>query len=211
MATAVIQHAEVWQPNRGASAALAMLATTLVVAMLISVIQARPDSFDITAPVVQRLTLTLAAPRVELKPQSKQLNVPAPALEPLSVVKPVVDSIPPPIDWQQQIEIEARSGSQMLFLPDRFQDLSPLKQALNGPRKAATMRDGDSYQTASGGVMVKADGMCSEMRSVQVGPSPSNRATVAFPGQACAGAVQPTMAEQLAEWVNQEKKRYPPP
>ena len=188
-----------------------MLATTLVVVMLIYVINKRPESIDITTPVEQRITLTLAAPRTESKAQSWQLKVPAPTLKPLSVVKPDANPIPPLIDWQQQIEIEARSGSQMLFLPGRFQDLSPLQQALNVPRKAAPMQDGDSYQTASGGVMMKANGVCSEVRAVQVGPSPSNRATVSFPGQNCAGDVQPTMAEQLAEWANQEKKRYTPP
>ena len=207
MATAAIQRAEVWQPNRGASASLAVLATALVVAMLISVIKARPGSIDIAAPVVQRLTLTVTAPQSELKPRSKRLNVPAATLKPLSVLEPVVASIPPSIDWQQQAQTVLDS---MVFLPNRVQ-VSPLQQALSAPRKAGTMQDGDSYQTASGGVMAKMGDTCTEMRSVQVGPSPTDRATVAFPGQACAGDDQPTMAEQLAEWADQEKKKHQPP
>ena len=224
MAIAVILRGDVWEPNRGATAAFAMLVTALVVAMLIFMFNTHKSAYT-TAPVEQNFTLTVVAPPIALKSKysrSKQLNMPATTPRPLSVVKlheitiKTIPPIPPPIDWQQQIEMSTKSQAQTAyssipFISNRILIFSSLQQALNAHLKAETMQNGDSYQSSAGGVILKVNGICSDVQTVQTGPSPSDRATITFPGQNCAGDYQPTMDEQLAKWAKQQEKNYPPP
>ena len=224
MAIAVIQRGDVWEPNWGATAAFAMLVTALVVAMLIFMFNTHKSAYTM-APVEQNFTLTVVAPPIALKSKysrSKQLNMPATIPRPLSVVKlheitiKRIPPTPPPIDWQQQIEMSTKSQAQTAFssipfISNRIPIFSSLQQALNAHHKAATMQNGDSYQSSTGGVILKVNGICSEVQTVQTGPSPSDRATITFPGQNCAGEYQPTLAEELAKWAKQQEKKYPPP
>jgi hypothetical protein len=226
VAMVATQLGEVWQPNKIAIATVAILATLVVVAMLIFMFETRLEPDVRAVPVVLRFSLAVATLRAELKSRYARTELQNKAvvmLKPPSIMKveeiplKITASIPPlPIDWQQQIEMSLKSQAQNdsgsgAFKLNRIPILTPLYQALNAPRNPETMRNGDSYRSSTGGVMLKSDGMCSEMRTVQIGPSPSNRTTIAFPGQNCAGDDQSTMAEELSKWANQETKKYPPP
>jgi len=225
VAMVATQFGEVWQPNKIATAAGAMLATLAVVAMLVFMFEKRSEPDVRAAPVVLRFSLALATPRAGLKSRhakTRQQSETSVMLRPPSDVK--VDEIPLKIaapiplllmDWQQQMEMSLKSQAQTdpvsgAFQLNRIPSFMPLQQALNAPRKPGTMRNGDSYRSSTGGVMLKSAGMCSEMQTIQVGPSPSNRATVALPGQNCADDGRSSMAEELSKWASQEAKKYPP-
>lgn len=214
------QPGEVWGPNRAAVAVVAILATAVVVAMLILVFNARHESAAWTLHGIQRFTLTVAPIRDVLKPpysRTKQLNKPAalfksPSLVKMDEVPPqqlvVAPILPPLLGWRQQIEISSGSPART---DQRWTAFSPLQQALNAPRKPEAMQNGASYRSSDGSAMLKSYGICTELQNIQIGPSPSNRAMIALPGMNCAGDNQPTMAEELSKWANQEAKRYPPP
>src|SRR5579863_1653012 len=225
VAMVATQLGEMWQPNKIAIAAGAMLATLVVVAMLIFMFVSRPEPGVLAVPVVLRFSLAVATPRAESRSRyarTEQQNEAVAMPKPPSIMK--VDEIPLkmtapipllPIDWQQQIEMSLESQAEMdpvsgAFKSNRIPSFTPLRQALNAPREPETMRNGDSYRSSTG-VMLKSDGMCSELQIIQIGPSPSNRATIALPGQNCAGDDQPTMAEELSKRASQKAKRYPPP
>jgi hypothetical protein len=221
-----LQPAISWRPDKFAVAAAGMLATTVVVAMLIFMFNTQPGAVMRVMPVELRLESTAVIPRATLKSthvQPEQQKKFLAAFKSLPILK--VEKIPltiiaplssPPIDWQQQLQMSVKSQTQansgLSASPlNRIQAFTPLQQALNAPRKPETMQNGDSYRSIYGGVILQSDGMCSELQTIQTGPSPSDQATIAFPGHRCAGNYLPSMADELAKWADQEAKKQPPP
>lgn len=95
----------------------------------------------------------------------------------------------------------------LLHEPSFYTDLG---RALRTPVKPPLIQNGDSYRSVYGGAVFKAGGMCSEMRTVQIGPSPSNRATVAYPGS-CPGEYRPDMSDEMLQWAQDYAHHHPPP
>jgi hypothetical protein len=214
-----------WQPNKIPVAAAGIVAT-LIFCMALMLIFARrivPTPVEIPLEVrlislVEHQHATAALKPVHVVPHGhyqaflKPVHILKSATIPLQEIEP----ISAPIDWQQQLEMsvksQAQANSDLSASPlNRLQAFTPLQQALNAPRKPETMQNGASYRSIYGGVMLKSGGMCSELQTIQVGPSPSNRVTIALLGQHCAGDYQPSMAEELSKWVEQEAKKHPPP
>jgi len=222
MATIVaIQPGMIWQPNRVGVAAASIFAAAVVLAMMIFMFDRQLEPVVRVTPVEIRLnpisphqtTGLHVQPEYRIKPRAelKTLHIMQAAIIPLQLIEP----ISPPIDWQQQIEMSVRNQGQTntnpaQLLSNKPPPVSPLQQALNAPRKPETMQNGDSYRSIYGGVMLKSGGMCSELQTIQVGPSPSNRVTIAFPGYHCAGDYQPSMAEELSNWADKEAQKHPP-
>lgn len=212
----------IWQPNRAVVVVVGMLATAIVLASLYFMFDRPLEPAVRVMPVEIHLTSDMV-PLYSRQAQSKQRNKPQAILKPLHLkkvenmpLKMLEPPSPPPVDWQQQIEMSVKSQSQNNpsptgFMSNRPMQISPLQQALNAPRKPENLQNGGSYRSIYGGVMLKSAGICSELQTIQVGPSPSNRVTIAFPGQHCGGDYQPSMAEELSKWADQEAKKHPPP
>lgn len=225
MAMVVPQSGIAWQPNRAACVAASILATASVLAALIFMFD-RPLEFAIRVTSIE-IRLTSATPSKQAASKPKQLRSKPPyeieaILKQSHLVRPekiplkIIESLPKPVDWQQQIEMSIKSQEQSDSNPNKFMlhkipTTTPLQQALNAPRKPASMQNGKSYRSLYGGVTLKSDGLCSELQTIQMGPSPSNRVTLAFPGHYCAGDYQPSMAEELSKWADQEALKHPPP
>ncbi|MGA9855412.1 MAG: hypothetical protein WBR29_09080 [Gammaproteobacteria bacterium] len=222
---AVIQPKMMWQPNRLVIAVVGTLASIVVIAALIFMFARRPQPTARIMPIELRLTSAVSSGPAasKQKPVSERRITPQVILKPLQIKK--VENIPlntieppspSPVDWQQQIEMSVKSQGQSSsnstgIILTKPSSITPLQQALNAPRKPETMQNGGSYRSIYGGVILKSGGICSELQTIQIGPSPSNRVTIAFPGHHCAGDYQPSMADELSKWVDQEAKRHPPP
>lgn len=96
------------------------------------------------------------------------------------------------------------------FQPQGFNPYSDLDKALTAPPPALQMKNGQSYRSLYGDHVVKMGSVCSEIRDIQVGLSPSNHATVAFPGS-CRGAYKPSMADELKAWADTEARKHHAP
>jgi hypothetical protein len=224
MATVMPQSGIIWRPNRPAIFVASLFATAVVVSTLIFMFDRQPESpirvypieialtsLSALEPIGSKQRRSLSRPHLETAMRPKVLHLVKADTVPLKIIEP----LPNPIDWQQQMEMSVKAQGQNL--PSSLKPMSagnlpftPLQQALNAPQKPSTMHNGGSYRSIYGGVMLKSGGMCSELQTIQVGPSPSNRVTVAFPGHHCAGDYQPSMAEELSKWVDQEAKKHPP-
>ncbi|MHB8404967.1 MAG: hypothetical protein ACYDCJ_06065 [Gammaproteobacteria bacterium] len=225
MAMVVPQSELVWQPNRAACIAASILAAASVLAALIFMFD-RPLESAIRVTSIE-IRLTSATPSKQAASKPKQLRSKPPdesgaILKQLHLVRPkkiplrIIESLPKPVDWQQQIEMSVKSQRQSdsnptEFLLNKTPAVTYLQQALNAPRKPASMQNGKSYRSLYGGVTLKSDGLCSELQTIQMGPSPSNRVTLAFPSHHCAGDYQPSMAEELSKWADQEAQKHPLP
>jgi hypothetical protein len=220
----VAQSAMLWQPNKAVVVTVSVLVAGVVSAALVFMFAGHTEPAARIMPV--ELSLTSAAP--SLQTASTRLTIHEHQIKPQTVLKPVpiskIENIPvhtiapisPPIDWQQQIQMSVENQSQNSVNPNGFilnkpSQTTPLQQALNAPRKPETMQDGGSYRSIYGGVMLKSGGMCSEVQTIQVGPSPSNRVNVVFPGNHCAGDYQPSMADELSRWADKEAQKHQPP
>lgn len=71
------------------------------------------------------------------------------------------------------------------------------------------MQDGDTYRNNAGETVIKAGGLCGRVHSVQMSPSPTNRATVGFLTD-CPGEYQPTLGEELLQWANKKQAKEAP-
>jgi len=225
VAMVVPQSELVWQPNRAACVAASILAAASVLAALIFMFDRSLESAIRVTSIEIRLTSATPSKQAASKP--KQLRSKPPyeteaILKQSHLVRPekiplkIIESLPKPVDWQQQIEMSVKSQDQSDSNPTEFTlhkipAATPLQRALIAPRKPASMQDGESYRSLYGGVMLKSDGLCSELQTIQMGPSPSNRVTLAFPGHHCAGDYQPSMGDELSKWVDQEALKHPPP
>ncbi len=225
MAIVAAQSATLWQPNQAVVAPASVLVTGVVLAALVFMFARQPEPADRIMPIELRLTSSAApeqaasklksVPELRFKPQvtPKPLHVIQVAKIPLRLIEPIL----PPIDWQQQIEMTVRSQGQSnpnpaQLLSNKPAPVYPLQQALNAPRKPETMQNGESYRSIYGGSVVKINGQCIEMRAIQVGPSPSNQATIAmFSPLECPGDHKPTMEEELSNWAEKEAQKHQPP
>lgn len=71
------------------------------------------------------------------------------------------------------------------------------------------MQDGDAYRNAAGETVIKSAGECGRVQTVEMSPSPTNKATIGFLTH-CLGEYQPTLGEQLLKWADTKQKPAPP-
>jgi hypothetical protein len=120
-----------------------------------------------------------------------------------SPVKPVAS--PAPLDMSLPgltFAPPAASG----FAPHAFNPYSDLSRALAAPPPLPTMQNGDAYRSAYGFSVIQADGRCAELKTIQIGPSPSVKANVAF-AMPCPGEYKPTMADELKAWADKQASK----
>lgn len=96
------------------------------------------------------------------------------------------------------------------FVPHAFNPYSDLSHALNMPPPTSTMQNGDAYRSVYGFPVVESGGRCLALQTIQVGPSPTAHATVAF-GVSCPGEYKPTMADELKAWAAKRKVKLSNP
>ena len=225
MAMVVPQSELVWQPNRAACVAASILATAMVLAALIFMFDRPPESAIRVAPIEIRLTSATPSEQAASKPnrlRSKPQDERGAILKPLHLARPhkillkiTEPTLPKPVDWQQQIEMSIKSQEHSDSNPSEFMShkipaATPLQQALNAPRKPASMQNSESYRSIYGGTIVKSDGVCSRLQTVQIGPSPSNRMTLAFLTH-CPGEYKPSTGRELLEWANKKQAKMSRP
>jgi len=216
----------IWRPNRVACVAGGIFVTVIVLAALIFMFNRPLESAIRVTPIEIRLISAATSAQVALKSKHVKFehrHETGAILKPVHLVrskkiplKIIAPPLPTPVDWQQQIEMSVKSQAQSVSNPtglmlNKIPIVTPLQQALNAPRKPESMQNGGSYRSIYGSTILKSGGMCSELQTIQIGPSPSNRVTIAFPGHHCAGDYQPSMNEELTKWVDQEAKKHPPP
>lgn len=150
----------------------------------------RPISYTQTAKTA---TQPVTAKPVVI-PKASSIK-PVPSLTPLDLNLPGLTFAPP---------------TASAFQPQVFNPYSDLDKALTAPPPALQMKNGQSYRSLYGDNVVKMGGVCSEIHNIQVGLSPSNHATVAFPGS-CRGAYKPSMADELKAWADTEARKHHAP
>lgn len=94
------------------------------------------------------------------------------------------------------------------FVPHAFNPYSDLSRQLNAPAPRPTLRNGDAYRSIYGFTEAKMGGRCLELHTIQMGPSPSVRATVGY-GMPCSGNPRPTMADELKAWADKQAAKNP--
>lgn len=62
------------------------------------------------------------------------------------------------------------------------------------------MHNGDAYRSEYGFDVISAYGRCGELKTIQIGPSPSVKANVGFL-MPCPGEYKPSMADELKAWA----------
>ena len=210
-----------WQPDWRASLPLALVAALLVIAGLAFL----PYHWRSTSPHPQRVSILLhqQLPQPEAKPRKPEApphrthaHV-APVTRPPSVtIKPPAKPVkPPPINWQQQIDsaaaAQAQARTSVQFNAPRVKPLDRhLEHVLNAPHHVSEMHNGDSYRTADGRTVIKSNGLCGSVKTLQMSSSPTNVATVGTLVP-CPGDDKPTMGDDLKAWADKRAKQAPPP
>lgn len=222
MAMAVPQPGIVWRPNRAVCIAGALFTASVVMVFLIAMFSRQPESFTQGASISIRLISNPASEPMALKQEhlSSKNRMKAGmfperliklGVVPLKSIKP----LPTPADRQLQVQLGIESevpnrSKPQVFMLNKNPEVTPLQQALNAPRKPEAMRNGQSYRSEYGGIELKSNGLCSELQTLQIGPSPSNRTTVASPAT-CPGGHQSSMGEELLKWASHEARKHSPP
>ena len=184
----------------------ALLGTALVCALLL---WAFTRSLPIVPAQLMQLSLVAVPQRIpERIPQAMVRTPPPERLPQPFAAKPLV--LPKarplgPVNLPALLDLSL-PGSEFAppaaspFVPHVFNPYADLSKALAAPPPPATMHDGDSWRSIYGFTMAQAGGQCLALQNIQVGPSPSARATVGF-GVPCPGNYRPSMAQQLAAWA----------
>lgn len=94
------------------------------------------------------------------------------------------------------------------FQPQVFNRYSDLYKELTAPRLPSEMQNGDAYHSEYGFGVVKANGRCGELKTIQIGPSPSVKAVVGFLIP-CPGEYQPSMSDELKAWADKQAAKNP--
>jgi hypothetical protein len=222
VAMVVPQPRMVWRPNRAVCIAVALFTASVVMVFLIAMFSRHPESsgrgttisirlisHPASKPAALKQTQVSSKSRLEAQTFPKRLI--KTGMVPLKIIKPV----PKPVDWQRQIQLGIESEIQNppnthAFMLNKNPAITPLQQALNAPRKPKAMRNGQNYRSEYGGIELKANGLCSELQTLQIVPSPSNRTTGASP-TACPGGHQSGMGEELLKWASHEARAHSPP
>ncbi len=217
MAVATIQSKLAWQPNPFGSVSIGVIATALVLATL-AFIFGRPIETEMPpAPMEIRLISfksilpTLHKTHIRLKSKVERL----PVLRPIGPITIQKIPLPPQVNWQQQMNMAVQeyepSGSRpSQFMVKQNPTDNVLEKALQFQPKGPILRNGEAYRSINGYTVQKSNGICSELQNLQIGPSPSNRTTVAFPIP-CPGEYQPSMSEELSKWADKRKAELSKP
>ncbi|MGH8362667.1 MAG: hypothetical protein ACRESQ_04890 [Gammaproteobacteria bacterium] len=148
-------------------------------------------------PVAPSPTRHFLTPRsVTAKPvviPEATLVKPVPSSAPLDLSLPGLTFTPPAVS---------------AYVPHLLNPYSDLARALNAPSSPPTMHNGDAYRSEYGFDLVKADGRCLALETVQIGPSPSAHTTVGFLVP-CPGEYKPSMGDELKAWAERHSpERY---
>lgn len=213
MAAQSIQARTAWQPNPFGSVSIGVFATVIMLAAFVFIFSrplepaVHPVSIVIRLISLRAAKLAPRAERIRPTPQIEHVWI---AIQP-RIVRPEKIQLPKSVDWRQQLNVEVKTHGQSRSQASQFM-MNPnppdevLEQALQAPRKPATLQNEEAYRNIYGGIVVKSNGVCSELQTIQIGPSPSSRTTVALPGH-CSGDHQPSMDDELSAWATRQKKK----
>ena len=219
MTTAPVQYGTGWRPDPFASVAGGVLATAALLAALVFIFSTQPPP-DIPATPVKItlrsaktahiLALRSSRPRHRPKHAAGRNRTRRITAKPVPL-KDKKNTLSKSVNWQQQIDSAAKAYAQRqanpseILLPHTPAD-ADLQHAMQTPRKPSVMRNGESYRSIYGGTIVKSYGVCSWLQTIQFGPSPSNRTTIAFLTH-CPGEYQPSAGRKLLEWANKKRAK----
>lgn len=200
-----------WAPDRRVSLPLAAVAALLALSGFVLLVwqpvppRLHPDSVSIllhataaSEPMVRRHNPARAA--ASIHSASHRVKVQRPVGLPPQHVASMLDlSVPP-----------TPSAAPLFLAPKPANTEQDLAGTLNAPRKQAPgMQDGDAYRNSTGETVIKAGGECGRMQSIQMSPSPTNKAAIGFLTH-CPGDYQPTLGDQLLKWAETKQKPAPP-
>jgi len=94
------------------------------------------------------------------------------------------------------------------FVPHVVNPYSDLMHGVNAPAPLPGMQNGDAYRSEYGFGVIKAGGRCGELKTVQIGPSPSVKAVVGFAAP-CPGSYKPSMGDELKAWADKQASKGP--
>ncbi|HET7649947.1 MAG TPA: hypothetical protein VFL15_04530 [Gammaproteobacteria bacterium] len=200
-----------WAPDRRASLPLAALATLLALCGFVLLLmqpappRVRPDSVSI---------LLLAAAASD---QAGQRHKPAPVAAAVHRVSHPLRRLqhdPAPLQrapGRPDPGLPPLPSAAPAFLQPRpARESGELARTLNAPRKLAPdLQDRDGYRSAAGEAVIKSAGECGRVQTIQMSPSPTNKATIGFLTD-CPGEYQPTLGEQLLKWAETKPRPAPP-
>ncbi|MGH8397420.1 MAG: hypothetical protein ACRETA_04150 [Gammaproteobacteria bacterium] len=219
MAIAAIQSRIAWQPNPLGSVSIGILASALVLAALVFIFSDRIETETHPAPMEVRLISfksvphTLHKTRIKLKSPVERL----PALQPIKPIAIQKIQLPQQVNWQQQMDMAVQeyepSGSKSSeFMVKQNPTDTILEKALQFRPKQPILQNDEAYRSIYGYTVLKSDGLCTELQTIQFGPSPSDRVTVAsIPPHPCTGEQKPTMSEELSKWADKRKAELSKP
>jgi len=210
-----------WQPDWRASLPLALLAALLVLSGLVFL----PYRWWSPMPHPERVSILLNQPvpqsrakavKPKARPRPTHAHVaPVARLPSVTITPPAPPVKSPPVNWEQQIDsaaaAEARIHTSAQFNAPRVKPLDRhLERVLNAPRHVAQMKSGDSYRAADGSTIIKSGDRCGSIKTLQIGLSPTNKATVGTLVP-CPGENKPTMGDELKSWADKRARQQPPP
>lgn len=199
---------QIWQPDRRVSLSVALgLALLALGGFLLLLSQpdvsgSRPDVVSIQLHA--ELPLRRAGHRVRTGHDHRTQVAPTPSINtaaPPKLHRPALDlSIPVQPDYPAAFLSSKTAPS------DR-----ELQQTLNKPYiPASGLQEHQAYRSEAGETMVRSGDLCMRVHTVQMSPSPTNRATVGLLTP-CPGGYRPTQGEQLLDWANRRAAVHPPP
>jgi hypothetical protein len=200
-----------WAPDRRVSLPLAAIATLLALCGFVLLLmqpvppRVRPDTISIRLHAfaepkqpVQRHERTRVVTAVH--GASNPLRIPQPVLQSTERAASGLDLSLPSLPPATPVFLEPK--------PNRAS--RDLARTLNAPRKSVPdLQDGDGYRSTAGETIIKSGGECGRVHSIQMSPSPTNKATIGFFTR-CPGEYQPTLGEQLLKWSDTKQKPAPP-
>lgn len=201
-----------WAPDRRVSLPLAAIATLLAMCGFVLLLvqpappRVRPDTISIQLHAVAE-----SKQPVQRHERARVVTAVHGVSNPLKVPQPVL----PPTEYAASgldLGLPSSPSATPVFLepkPNRASRV--LARTLNARRKPAPdLQDGDGYRSAAGETIIKSGGECGRVQTIQMSPSPTNKATIGFFTR-CPGEYQPTLGEQVLKWADTKQKNLPQP
>lgn len=199
-----------WRPDRRVSLSLALVSALLAVCGFVLLLRQPALTHSQAAAISIRPHAALP----NRQPALRVLRSRSGVISKLITVKPLrpIPSAPPDLASRLDLNIPAPAPGSPSFLPESVQPMDRnLAQALNAPLSPwSDLKEGHGFTGEHGQTIIKSGSVCISMQTIQMSPSPTNKATIGFLVP-CPGEYQPTLGERLLDWAEKHAAAQPPP
>ncbi|MGH8371147.1 MAG: hypothetical protein ACRETO_00260 [Gammaproteobacteria bacterium] len=199
---------QVWRPDRRASLSLALVSALLALGGFVLLLR-QPD-LSSSRPDAVSILLHPALPQRKRAHQTRTRHshkIPAAPI-------PSINKTAPFERHQETLDLSIpvqSNYSATFLLPKTAPSDQNLQRRLNKPSKPITaLLNNQGYRSEYGETVIKSGNQCGRIHTIQMSPSPTNKATIGFL-MPCPGEYQPTLGEQLLEWAGKQAKADRPP